>query len=225
MMQLLTAIFSIFLLLTASFSLAAPHPDTNNAHPHPHPDTNTTKPHHDIHHHRNKTNQLDKLCQEITLLENLVHELNATTVNTTEIDVTEPADISIQPHHPHLNSTSLPALLANATAQLQNLTANATLAGLCKTARQVEHDCLPLVGLIWANMTDDASGEGWGNTTMMNSRRKHGMGNGTGTGMMMNATAVAEAEKNATLVAICEAWVMGMTQGNLSETDAGKWSV
>ena len=50
------------------------------------------------------------------------------------------------------------------------------------------------------------------------------MGNGTGNGMMPNATAATGAEKNATLVAICEAWVVGMTKGNLSETDAGEWS-
>jgi hypothetical protein len=232
MMQLLTGTFSIFLFFTTSLSLAAPHPEANSTHPHPHSDTNATNHHHDIHHHQhhdihhhhNSTSQLDKRCQEISLLENLVHELNATAANTTEIDATKPADKSKQPHHSYLNLTSLPALLANATAQLQNLTANTTLAGLCKTARQVEHDCSPLLGLIWANMTDEAGGEGRGNTTKMDGGRGHGVGNGNGTGMgmMPNATAVAEAEKNATLVAICEAWVMGMVKGNLSKTDAGK---
>jgi hypothetical protein len=226
MMHLPTIIFSISLYLTTSLSLAAPYPDANNMHPHPYPDTNATNPHHDIYPHDHNTSQLDKLCQEITLLENLVHKLNATAVNTTEIDAAEPADTSMQPHHPPQNLTSLPALIANATAQLQNLTANATLARLCKTARQVEHDCLPLVGMIWANMTDKVGGEGCGNSTMtdggMEGRGR--VGNGTGNGMMPNATAATGAEKNATLVAICEAWVVGMTKGNLSETDAGEWS-
>jgi hypothetical protein len=217
MVQLLTITFSIYFFLTTSLSLASPYPDAINMHPSPYPDTNPTNPDHDIYPHDNNTSQLDKLCQEIAHLERLVHELNATTFNTTE-----PVDMSMQPYHPNLNLTSLPALLANTTAQLQNMTANATLAGLCRTAGHVEHDCFPLMGLIWANLTNGVGGEPWGNSTMMNGGRGEGRGNGTGMGMMPNATAVAEARKNATLVTICEAWVVAMTKGNLSETDAGK---
>jgi len=69
-------------------------------------------------------------------------------------------------------------------------------------------------------MTDKDGSKGW----EKDDGRGHGRGNGTEMGMRMNATAVGEAEKNATLVAICEAWVTGMTKDNLSETDAGKWS-
>jgi hypothetical protein len=217
MVQLLTITFSIYFFLTTSLSLAAPNADAINMHPSPHPDTHPTNPDHNIYLHDNNTSQLDKLCQEIAHLEHLVHELNATTFNATE-----PVDISTQPYHPNLNLTSLPALLANTTAQLQNLTANVTLAGLCRTAGHVEHDCFPLMGLIWANLTGEVGGEPRGNSTMMSGGRGGRGGKGTGTGMMPNATAVTEAGKNATLVAICKAWVVGMTKGNLSETDAGK---
>jgi hypothetical protein len=81
---------------------------------------------------------------------------------------------------------------------------------------------LPLAGLIWANITDEADRKGSGNSTKMSDRMGHRTSNGDRTGAKLNATAVAEAEKNATLVAMCEAWVTDMTQGNMSETDAGK---
>jgi hypothetical protein len=217
MVQLLAIAFSIYFFLTTTLSLAAPYPDAINTHPSSYPDTNPTNHDHDIYPHDNNTSQLDKLCQEIAHLENLVRELNATTFN-----ITEHGDISTQPYRPNLNITSSPALLVNATAQLQNLTVNATFAGLCRTAGQVEHDCFPLMGSIWANLTGNVGGEAWRNSTMMNGGRGDEIGNGTRMEMMPNATAVAEAGKNATLVAICEAWVVGMTKGNLSETDAGE---
>jgi hypothetical protein len=159
-------------------------------------DTNSTHPH--LHLHISK---LDKLCREIKRLDHLVNELNAT---------------GIQNHHPQLNLTALPALLANASAELNSLTKNATLERLCKRARQVEHDCFPLVGPGWrweaANATDGVGGEWWNNSTWAN-----------GTDMVIpNTTAVADAKKNGTLVAMCDAWVRRMTTGNLSETDAGE---
>jgi hypothetical protein len=77
---------------------------------------------------------------------------------------------------------------------------------------------------MWANITEEAGEEGWGNASMTDGGQWHGIGNGTGTGIILNVTAVAEVAKNATLVAICEAWVIGMAKGNLSEIDAGKWS-
>lgn len=83
---------------------------------------------------------------------------------------------------------------------------------------------MPLAGLIWANITDEAGGEGCDNSTTTDAGSGHGMGNGTWMGVMPNATAVAEAKKNTTLMAMCEAWVVGMTKGNLSQTDAGEWS-
>lgn len=188
-MLFLRIIFPTLLLLTTSLSLAAPAPDT---------DTNVTHPYHQ--HHRLHTSDLDKFCREIKRLDHLVHELNAT---------------DIQKHHPHLNLTALPALLANATAELNSLTKNATLDSLCRRAQEVEHDCFPLVGPGWrwetANITTDVDGDWWDNSTWAN-----------GTEIMPNATAIAEAKKNETLVIICDVWVKGMTNGNLSETDAGE---
>jgi hypothetical protein len=192
-MHFLKTILPAVLLLN-SFSLAAPPPDT---------DANVTYPYPYHHHHRLHNSDLDKFCREIKHLDRLIHELNAT---------------DIQKHHPHLNLTSLPALLANATAELNSLTKNATLDRLCKRALEVEHDCFPLVGPGWrwetANVTDDINGDWWANSTWAN-----------GTEIMLNATAIAEAKKNETLVIICETWVKGMSKNNLSETDAGKLSI
>jgi hypothetical protein len=128
------------------------------------------------------TLKLDELCHAIRHFNHVISDLNTT------LGATHPK--------PDLNATQISNIVANASAELDILQANATLVRLCARAEEVVDECWPLVYDEWRVHRPECRAAPLANQT-------------------------AEAGKNGTLVDLCKKFVDGCNK-NETVTDAGK---